>query len=74
MSLKTLLTSGGFTNWIIFFLDSLKTLSAKLEIKIQSLNQEKSVYLNERRKQIICFVKARELCKIGQGVILIEKI
>lgn len=52
-------------NWIIFFLDALKTLSAELEVKVRGMKQDKSVYLNERQKQIISFVKARELCKIG---------
>lgn len=52
-------------NWIIFFLDSLKTLSAKLEVKIQGMEQGKSIYLNRRQKQIISFIKVHELCKIG---------
>lgn len=51
--------------WIIFFLDSLKTLSAKLEIKIQDTSLDKSIYLNERQKQIVNFVKINKICKIG---------
>ena len=52
-------------NWIIFFLDALKTLTAELEVKVRGMRQDKSVYLNERQKKIISFVKTRELCKIG---------
>ena len=51
--------------WIIFFLDSIKNLSEKLEIKTQDANRTKSIYLNERQKQIISFVEKNELCKIS---------
>ncbi len=51
--------------WIIFFLDSIKNLSEKLEIKIKDTSLTKSIYLNERQKQIMSFVEKNELCKIG---------
>ena len=51
--------------WIIFFLDSIKNLSEKLENKIKDIALTKSIYLNERQKQIIGFVEKNELCKIG---------
>ncbi len=51
--------------WIIFFLDSIRNLSEKLNIKIQETDSGKSIYLNQRQKLIVSFIKKNELCKIG---------
>ncbi len=51
--------------WIIFFLESINKLSAKLDTKIRETSLEKKVYLNERQKQIVSLVEKNELCKIG---------
>ncbi|MCK5159887.1 MAG: Fic family protein, partial [Candidatus Heimdallarchaeota archaeon] len=51
--------------WIIFFLDSIRKLSAKLNIKIQETGTVKNIYLNERQKQIVSFIEKNNLCKIG---------
>ena len=51
--------------WIIFFLGSMKQMSIKLEHKLHDANRTKSIYLNDRQKQIVNFIKKNEVCKIG---------
>lgn len=52
------------TNWIVFFLDCIKILIEKLEIKYE-LFQAKGSYLNERQTQILDLFKIKEPIKIS---------
>ncbi|MCK5146982.1 Fic family protein [bacterium] len=52
-------------NWIIFYLSSLKKLTAKLEVKLKEIQQENQIYLNDRQKQIVKIIKEEQPCKIG---------
>ncbi len=53
------------TEWILFFLNSLRSLAAKLEVKIQNISMEKKPYLNNRQKEIVMFVEKNEPCKLS---------
>ena len=50
--------------WIVFFLNSLKTLTVKLNLKISN-NKLIPIYLNERQKNIKLFITENYPCKIS---------
>jgi Fic family protein len=50
--------------WLIFFLESLKTLTEKLEQKYDVF-KSKGAYLNDRQKLIRDFITANEPIKVG---------
>ncbi len=50
--------------WMIFFLESLKTLTEKLEQKY-NVFKSKGGYLNERQKQLKEFISANQPLKVG---------
>ncbi len=59
--------------WIIFFLESLKTLTQKLEQKYD-LFKAKGGYLNERQKQIKEFISKNQPIKVGDLSVLLSEI
>ena len=50
--------------WMLFFLDSLNSLSKRLEKKTEKL-ADRSIYLNERQRKIREFLLVHEPCKIS---------
>lgn len=50
--------------WIVFFLESLKTLTEKLEQKYDGF-KSKGGYLNERQKQILDFITTNQPVKVS---------
>ncbi|MEA1934816.1 MAG: Fic family protein [Thermodesulfobacteriota bacterium] len=50
--------------WMVFFLNSLKLLTIKLNLKISN-TESKPIYLNERQQKIKSFLFKNQPCKIG---------
>ena len=50
--------------WMVFFLNSLKLLTIKLNLKIGN-TESKPIYLNERQQKIKSFLLEDQPCKIG---------
>ncbi|MDZ7724623.1 MAG: Fic family protein [candidate division KSB1 bacterium] len=50
--------------WMLFFLNSLKLLTIKLNIKLSS-TKIKQIYLNERQQKIKTYILENQPCKIG---------
>ena len=50
--------------WLIFFLESLKTLTEKLDRKY-SVFKQKGGYLNERQKQVKAFIAENQPVKVS---------
>jgi len=51
-------------SWMLFFLNSLKILTIKLNLKINN-TESKQIYLNERQQKIKSFLLENQPCKIG---------
>ncbi|MCB0291056.1 MAG: hypothetical protein KDH97_12440, partial [Calditrichaeota bacterium] len=51
--------------WILFFLESLRSLATKLEAKIQQVDAQSKPYLSSRQKEIVEFIRNNEPCKIS---------
>ena len=50
--------------WMLFFLNSLKLLTIKLNIKLSS-TERRQIYLNERQQKIKAYILENQPCKIG---------
>jgi len=51
-------------DWVLFFLDSLQTLTQRLEQKYAAY-KEKGSYVNERQKRIIEYIEKKQPVKLG---------
>ncbi len=50
--------------WMLFFLDSLKLLTIKLDLKMSNVETQR-VYLNKRQQNIKSFLLENQPCKVG---------
>ena len=50
--------------WVMFFLGSIKSLTDKLQVKLESI-QTKAIYLTDRHKKIIAFINKKKAAKFA---------